>query len=160
VASTTEQAQRKYFEVEDILDLRLKYLVKWRGYGHKHNTWEPVGHFDQCPELLRQFHQRTGSATTQLATPRLSQLKIPKPPSSGVASATEEVQKKYFEVEDILDSQLKYLVKWKGYGHEHNTWEPVGHFDQCPELLSQFHQKIGSVMSWIAREITALERTA
>ena len=45
-------------------------------------------------------------------------------------------KKKEFEVEDILahvhepkdkaepDNKRKFLVKWKGYGHENNTWEP------------------------------------
>ncbi len=27
-------------------------------YGHKHNTWEPAAHLEQCPEILQQFHQR------------------------------------------------------------------------------------------------------
>ncbi len=37
----------EYFEVEDIRGWRQgeegrEYLVKWAGYGHKHNTWEPA----------------------------------------------------------------------------------------------------------------------
>jgi len=33
-----------------------------------------------------------------------------------------------WEVEEILDSRwhwrrFQYLIKWKGYGHEHNSWE-------------------------------------
>ena len=28
-----------------------------------------------------------------------------------------------YEIEQILDSQLQYLVKWQGYTEEHNTWE-------------------------------------
>ncbi|KAL3926454.1 MAG: hypothetical protein SGPRY_003289 [Prymnesium sp.] len=41
-----------YYIVEHILDLRrrqdgkLEFLVKWRGYSKKHNTWEPLEHLN------------------------------------------------------------------------------------------------------------------
>ncbi|KNZ75366.1 hypothetical protein J132_03497, partial [Termitomyces sp. J132] len=41
-----------------------------------------------------------------------------------------KVEDKYhYEVDEILDSwvvrgRLQYLVRWKGYGPEDNTWEP------------------------------------
>ncbi|EAQ84068.1 predicted protein [Chaetomium globosum CBS 148.51] len=70
VASMTEEVQgEEYFKVEDIQDRRRgedgwEYLVKWAGYRHKHNTWEPAAHFEQCPEILQEFHQRKGLPTT------------------------------------------------------------------------------------------------
>ncbi|EAQ85571.1 predicted protein [Chaetomium globosum CBS 148.51] len=66
VASTTEETRvDEYFKVEDIRDWRQgeegqEYLVKWAGYGNKHNTWEPAAHFEECPEVLEEFHQRAG----------------------------------------------------------------------------------------------------
>ncbi|KAK3896810.1 hypothetical protein C8A05DRAFT_48310 [Staphylotrichum tortipilum] len=55
VASTTEKVQGdEYFNVEEILKWRQgqgeegpEYLVKWAGYGNKHNSWEPAAHFEQ-----------------------------------------------------------------------------------------------------------------
>ena len=46
-----------------------------------------------------------------------------------------------YEVEAILDvkkgpKSLLYLVKWKGFGHEDNTWEPKGNLD--PNVIKQF----------------------
>jgi hypothetical protein len=150
VASTTKQAQTNFCNVEHILDLQMWYLVQWEGYGSEENSWEPVWHFDTCPELLSQFHQRTGLVTTT-QTPCPSQLKIPRPRSAGMASTAKKGQREYFNVKHILDAQVRYLVKWEGYGPEQNTWEPAGHFDQCPQLLLQFHEETGLVRGRIAR---------
>ncbi|KAK4232914.1 hypothetical protein C8A03DRAFT_19904, partial [Achaetomium macrosporum] len=136
MASTTEQARAKPCIVERILDFQGWYLVQWEWYGPEHNSWEPADNFDQCPELLKQFH-RTGLVTTKPST-------------------TKKAQKTYFNVEHILDFEVRYLVQWKGYGPEHNSWVPVGQFDRCPELLLQFHERMGSVEKLIARKILAL----
>ena len=49
------------------------------------------------------------------------------------------------EVEEILDShwhrrRFQYLIKWKGYGHEHNPWESASEVS-APELTVEFHCK-------------------
>ena len=52
-----------------------------------------------------------------------------------------------YEVERILshrDKNLKaglngeYLVEWKGYGPEHNTWEPMSHLANCAIFTSEY----------------------
>ena len=48
-------------------------------------------------------------------------------------------------VEEILDSKmmnrkLHYLVKWEGFGIEHNSWEPWDNV-HTPEQVVEFHQK-------------------
>jgi hypothetical protein len=52
-----------------------------------------------------------------------------------------------YEVEDLLGvRQVKagtkfrqeFLVKWKGYGHEHCTWEPEKNLTNCSDILSLF----------------------
>jgi hypothetical protein len=65
VATNTElqpENEPDIYEVEKILDRRLvgkqeQYLVKWQGYEHTDNTWEPVKNLN-CPELLRTFRQQ------------------------------------------------------------------------------------------------------
>ena len=51
------------YEVEQILDTKkfgriIKYLIKWKGYEHNDNTWEPIEHLQNCPEKLREFHRQ------------------------------------------------------------------------------------------------------
>ena len=58
----------------------------------------------------------------------------------------EKVKGEEYEVEEILDSQIKgrgiqYLVKWKGYPVEESTWEPVGNLKNAGETVERFHQK-------------------
>lgn len=50
-----------------------------------------------------------------------------------------------YEVEDILDSgmdydtkQVLFLVRWKGYGEESNTWEPKTNLTHAKELVKEF----------------------
>lgn len=68
------------FEVELILDRRLQksgkktkkyYCVKWRGYGHEHNTWEPEDNLSHCQEKIQVYEQQREEREVQetAATP-------------------------------------------------------------------------------------------
>jgi hypothetical protein len=48
-----------------------------------------------------------------------------------------------WEVEAILDQKRgpRWLVRWKGYGPESDTWEPRSSFDQCPDVLAEFEAR-------------------
>lgn len=51
-----------------------------------------------------------------------------------------------YEVEAILadrpsgrrGAQREFLLKWKGYGPENNTWEPEGNLSGCRQLLAEY----------------------
>ena len=50
-----------------------------------------------------------------------------------------------YEVESILDSclqrgKLQFLIAWKGYGYEENSWENEGDID-LPHLVRQFYNE-------------------
>ena len=60
-----------------------------------------------------------------------------------------------YEVERILDKRVtkrhrkrgavEYLVKWLGYGHEHNSWEPAKALANAQELVQTFENAHTSV---------------
>jgi transposase InsO family protein len=65
---------------------------------------------------------------------------IPPPPPPEIIDGEEE-----WVVEEILDSKmmnrkLRYLVKWKDFGIEHNSWEPWDHV-HAPELIADFYRR-------------------
>ena len=49
-----------------------------------------------------------------------------------------------YEVEEILAARkrgrgVQYLVKWKDYGNEENTWEPQQNLDHAQEVMNEFY---------------------
>ena len=63
---------------------------------------------------------------------------IPPPPLPEIIDGEEE-----WIVEEILDSKvinrkLWYLVKWKDFGIEHNSWEPWDNV-HAPDLVTDFY---------------------
>jgi hypothetical protein len=64
----------------------------------------------------------------------------PPPPLPEIVDGEEE-----WVVEEILDSKmmnrkLRYLVKWKGFTAEHNSWEPWDNV-HAPDLVAEFYRK-------------------
>ncbi|XP_063624006.1 uncharacterized protein LOC134796022 isoform X3 [Cydia splendana] len=38
--------------------------------------------------------------------------------------------------------QYEYLLKWEGYPHEQNTWEPIENMETCKHLLEAFEKQL------------------
>jgi len=58
-----------------------------------------------------------------------------------------------WEVEEILDShwhrrRFQFLVKWKGYGREHNSWEAVSNVS-APNLIVEYYHKYPAAPRYI-----------
>ncbi len=69
------------------------------------------------------------------------------PPPALLVDGEEE-----FEVAEILsheprsktkgDNKTKFLVKWKGFGHENNTWEPFKNMQNAPVSLREYWDRV------------------
>jgi transposase InsO family protein len=58
-----------------------------------------------------------------------------------------------YEVERVLGhrkvkrgkgTRKEFLVKWLGYKHEHNTWEPEKHLTHCEDLLADYWTNVAT----------------
>ncbi|XP_041036831.1 heterochromatin protein 1-like isoform X3 [Carcharodon carcharias] len=60
-SSSEHSARGPEYEVESILNSRymeggVEYLLKWKGYSPKANSWEPIENLLGCPRLVKEYH--------------------------------------------------------------------------------------------------------
>ena len=107
------------YTVESILDKRItskshEYLVKWKGYSEEESTWEPAHSLD-CFHLIKAF--QANFSVDRIADMRKSTKK-----------------------RDVSWSGVEYLVKWKGFDRNYDTWEPLEVLS-CHELIREFKKR-------------------
>ncbi len=56
-----------------------------------------------------------------------------------------------YEVEAIVDNRTdhttgvtEYLIMWKGFGADENTWEPLHHLANAMALVTEYNKAISS----------------
>ncbi|CAG5098504.1 Oidioi.mRNA.OKI2018_I69.XSR.g15730.t1.cds [Oikopleura dioica] len=111
----------KVFNVEKILDRKgsgknRRYLIKWEGYNSHHNTWEPITNIEPARKMAKAFDKKQDALDEEEAT-------------------------KDFEVEKIVEEKIRrnkpcFLVKWKGFNRDYNTWQSADSLADCSEILA------------------------
>ena len=106
---------------------------------------EKLGHASfklELPEAWKNLHPVFHeSLITKYVGPFARHQERAPPPPPTIVDDHEE-----YEIEEILDSRkfgrgVSYLVKWVGYGREHNSWIPRKHLGNAAGALEDFHKK-------------------
>ena len=68
------------------------------------------------------------------------------------------MDEKEYEVEKIVevhfrkDKSREFLIRWKGFSSNSDTWEPEEHLN-CPELINKFMEKLEKIKNSDSREL-------
>jgi len=139
------QAPRKTeYEVEKIQGIKehkdgsTTYLVKWVGFNKP--TWEDENNVQGCQDLIDAY--------------MIVKEKKDREKEEFIRNAEE---KGNYEVAKIVDFKKKisgkreFLVRWKGYTWEDDTWEPEENLD-CVELIDRFMMDYENAKNFGGRE--------
>ena len=109
----------------------------------------PIAYCLRLPHRMKQLHPvfnvvKLTLAPDNLITGRKTEDHLPPIVIDGEAE---------WEVEEILDShwhrrRFQYLIKWKEYGCEHNSWESTSEVSAL-ELTTEFHRKHPGALRYI-----------
>ena len=133
-----DEVEEKKYVIEKLLDMRFpgqkkhkkQYLVKWKGFGNEQNTWESRQRIPS--KLIESFEEEQRIKNQSLQT--------------GPNGNQNELEEKLYVIEKLLEKRYlwnircQYLVKWKGYGNEHNTWEPKASLPR--KVVNRFEKEL------------------
>jgi len=134
---------RVYLDASDIKTTRPSLKLSHRRLGpfKIENQVGPSAYCLKLPHGMRQLHP-VFNVVKLSATPEdlILGRKLQAPPPPIVVNGEEE-----WEVEEILNSRwyrrrFQFLVKWKGFSREHNSWEVASNV-KAPDLIVEYYQK-------------------
>jgi hypothetical protein len=120
-----------------------KLLPKWLGPFKVTAVINPAAYKLELPASLK-LHNVFHVSLLKLHKSGPANATTPPPPPELIEGEYE------YEVESILshrflrNNKTEFLVKWLGYGPEHNTWEPEANCAHCPDKLTEYWQRIQS----------------
>ncbi|KAJ8877647.1 hypothetical protein PR048_022102 [Dryococelus australis] len=154
-------SEEEEFSVEEILDRRFKngkveYYLKWKGYSHDDNTWEPEENLD-CPELIAAFEEKRkkkeeGGKKEETSAKKEDTTKKRKATSSSDEKKTTKTAKKEpqgfargLKPERIIGAtdssgELMFLMKWQGTDDCDLVQAKVAN-EKCPQIVIKFYEE-------------------
>jgi hypothetical protein len=134
------------WEVDQVLDFDSQsgcYLVKWKGYNHSANTWEPKENLKNCRELIKQYKKTKKMRESQIFKIR----KSPNPYTKEIENFAESLisSLKDRQIIDILDDEDDDLISGDvmTYSMIHSLISQ--HADQIIKIHEKFKDKDKSI---------------
>lgn len=134
-------AKKEEYEVQKIIDDEIRngkkyYRIRWKGWSAKDDTWEPKSSLN-CPDIIKAYE-------------------------SSKDDADDDDQE--YEVEKIVGEKVEFgvrffLVKWKGWPENDNTWESEKSVD-CIDLIEKFRDSCRSSGKSNKRSSSAAPKSA
>jgi len=152
--------------VEKIMKMRttkkgkVQYLLKWKGFSHDENTWEPAENLD-CPDLIATFvaeqKEKDKEQTTATTKPtetsngkrslsnntdednNISQTKRPRIEFEQTGYGRGLEPDVLMGATDIYDGELMFLVKWQGVSKPELVPSRIVN-KQSPQLVIKFYE--------------------
>merc|ERR1719193_2960388 len=96
---TRSKKTSEEYEVEKVCDIKFQdgqemFLVKWKGYSMKDNTWEPRKNLGNATAAIDAFQSRQVYEVEKITRSK------------------------------VVEGKRQYRVRWKGWPASFDTWEP------------------------------------
>lgn len=117
--------------------VKVKYLIRWKGWGEEGDTWEPEETLKHCNDLIRAFNKKNSKSSKAAPKKKVTNKKRKRNYDSSGSEEDDSDDSDYaaskrartggeYEVAKIINARIngkgkwEFFVMWKGYGPEGN----------------------------------------
>lgn len=151
---------KRFFEIEGIygrkiIKRRRFYLVKWKGYNHNENTWEPTRNLTNARKLIRNYINSVKTPQNQKKKRKSIKKPIKQEEIQGKFSfaMAKKIKSHIFlrdSKEKLLKDQIFFEIEWENEIKPTKepskliipSLEPIKSVkEHCPLLLCEYYEK-------------------